>query len=170
VKKFRALFACLGVVSALVAGAPAAQAAQADAGCWQSGAQAGYGTTYTCHIWRTNHPWAMYGSAQFVPVGNVDAVLNAGNSWFVCQKKWVIKLEYGSLKNDWFAYTLSDNGYWGWVNATHFSAGGNWEPVPGLGHCPGGFGETATYPGDRPVHGRAWQTPGPDRESKVTIN
>ncbi|MDX8052040.1 hypothetical protein SK571_21825 [Lentzea sp. BCCO 10_0798] len=146
-----------------------APAAQAAAGCYQSGGHAGYGTTYTCNIWRTNHPWAMYGPGRITPIGNVEGVLNAGNSWFVCQKRFGIKLEYGSIKNDWFAYTLGDNGYWGWVSATHFSAGGNWEAVPGLAHCPGGFGDTAAYPGERPVP-HTWQVPGPDRESKVFIN
>ena len=54
--------------------APAAQAAGA---CYQSGSHAGYSTTYTCTIWRLNHQWAMYGSAIFRPVGNVDGYLNA---------------------------------------------------------------------------------------------
>lgn len=165
-KKLRALAAGIAVVGSLLVSAPAAQAA---AGCWQSGAHAGYSTTYTCQIWRGNHLWAMYGPGKLTPIGNVEGVLNAGNSWFVCQMRFGIKLEYGPVKNDWFAYTLGDNGYWGWVSATHFSAGGNWEPVPGLGYCPSGFGSTATYPGERPVP-HTWQLPGPDRESKVSVN
>ncbi|HEX8864410.1 MAG TPA: hypothetical protein VF821_02020 [Lentzea sp.] len=171
-KKLRALVACFAVAGSLVVGAPAAQAAGA---CYQSGAHAGYSTTYTCSIWRLNHQWAMYGGNKFTPVGNVEGYLNAGNSWFVCQRKFGITLQYGvngspDLINNWFAYTLGDNGFWGWVSATHFSAGGNMEPVPGLGYCPAGFGDTATYPGERPVPGKWWQTPGPDHEKKVTIN
>lgn len=165
-KKLRALVACLAVAGSLIVNAPAAQAAGS---CYPSGAHAGYSTTYTCHIWRSNHQWAMWGLGKLTPVGNVDGVLNAGNSWFVCQVRFTIKLEYGPIKNDWFAYTLGDNGYWGWVSATHFSAGGNWEPVPGLGYCPAGFGNSETYPGDRPRPGARWNIPGPDRESKVSI-
>jgi len=165
-RKLRALVACLAVAGSLVVTAPAAQAAGS---CYQSGPQAGYGTTYTCNIWRSNHLWAMYGPGKLTPIGNVEGVLNAGNSWFVCQMRFGVKLEYGPIKNDWFAYTLGDNGYWGWVSATHFSAGGNWEAVPGLAYCPSGFGTTATYPGERPVP-HTWRLPGPDRESKVSIN
>jgi hypothetical protein len=166
-KKLRALFACLAVAGSLVVSAPAAQAAGA---CYQSGAHAGYSTTYTCHIWRLNHQWAMWGFGSFHPVGNQQGFLNAGNSWFVCQARWKITLDYGgSLQNNWFAYTLGDNGYWGWVNATHFSAGGPMEPVPGLGYCPAGFGDSDTYPGERP-RPVGWETPGPDREKKVTIS
>jgi hypothetical protein len=101
---------------------------------------------------------------------SAPAAQAAGSCWFICQRKTVVKLEYGSIKNDWFAYTLGDNGYWGWVSATHFSAGGNWEPVPGLGHCPSGFGETEGHPGDRPRPGTRFVTPGPDGETSVRIN
>ncbi|MET8756632.1 hypothetical protein [Lentzea sp. NPDC004782] len=166
-KKLRAFAACLAVAGSLVVSAPTAQAAGA---CYQSGAHAGYSPTYTCAIWRSNHLWSMYGSATFTGRDNTTGVLGAGNSWFVCQRKWVVKLEYGPIKNDWFAYTLGDNGYWGWVNAAHFSAGGNWEPVPGLGICPGGFGETANYPGDQPRGGTRFDLSGPDHESNVSIN
>lgn len=166
-KKLRALVACLAVAGSLIVSAPAAQAAGS---CYQSGGRAGYGTTYTCNIWRSNHLWSMYGSGRFVGRDNTTGVLNAGNSWFVCQRKWVVKLEYGPIKNDWFAYTLGDNGFWGWVSAAHFSAGGNWEAVPGLGICPGGFGETENYPGDQPRGGSRFAIPGPDRESSVRIN
>lgn len=169
-KKLRALLACLAVAGSLVVNAPAAQAAGS---CYQSGGQAGYGTTYTCNIWRTNHLWAMFGTGKITPVGNIAGVLNAGNSWFVCQRTFGITLTYGTsggdIVNNWFGYTLGDNGYWGWVSATHFSAGGNMEPVPGLGYCPAGFGDTATYPGERP-RPVGWEVPGPDREKKVAIN
>jgi hypothetical protein len=158
------LFAVLG--SLVVTTAPA----QAAGSCYASGVHYGY-STYTCNLYRTNHPWGMWGSANFHLEGNVVGVLGAGDSWFVCQRKFGITLEYGGgVVNNWFAYTLADNGYWGWASATHFSAGGNMEPVPGLGYCPSGFGESSTYPGDRPAVGAPARTPGPDNEKSISIN
>jgi hypothetical protein len=97
-KTFRALVACLAVTGSLIVSAPAAQAAGA---CYQSGAHAGYSATYTCQIWRANHLWAMYGPGKLTPIGNVEGVLNAGTSWFVCQMRFGIKLEYGAVKPQW---------------------------------------------------------------------
>ncbi len=154
----------LGLTAATVVPATA----NAAASCYASGVHAGYSTA-TCHIYRTNHPWYMYGSATLKLVGNVDGILYAGNSWFVCQRRFGVRIDYGAVENDWFAYTLSDNGYWGWVSATHFSAGGNWQPVPGLATCPSGFGDSSTYPGDRPRPESRLELPGPDGGT-VTIN
>jgi len=158
------LFAVLG--SMVVTTTPA----QAAGSCYASGTHYGY-STYTCNIYRTNHPWSMYGSANLHLEGNVVGVLGAGNSWFVCQRRFGITLEYGGgVVNDWFAYTLTDNGYWGWVSATHFSAGGNMEAVPGLGYCPGGFGDSSTYPGNSPAIGGVLRLPGPDNEVSISYN
>ncbi|MFT7836545.1 hypothetical protein Q5530_10375 [Saccharothrix sp. BKS2] len=44
--------------------------ASATASYYSSGAQSGYPTS-TCHIYRTNHPWFVHGSANFTPVGDV---------------------------------------------------------------------------------------------------
>ncbi len=123
--------------------------AQAASGCSRTANHAGY-VTYNCYMYRSSvHVWHHYGSAVYHPIDNTTGVLNQGTSWFVCQRRFPVKIWYGSAANDYWAYTLSDNGWWGWVNAVYISGGSNWGTVPGLAGCPSGFGESATNPGDR---------------------
>ena len=81
---------------------------------------------YQCTLWRGNVP--VYGSYSTDPRygGTVVGRLNAGGraNWFLAQcvgnTAW-----YGQYFNYWWAYTLADNGRWGYVPLTYFAGGGN---------------------------------------------
>ena len=78
---------------------------------------------------------------EIIPQGR----LNAGTSWFVCQKQWIgyDNPPVGSARNNWWLYTLADvaypsgwNGGWGWFPATKIQGGANWGRIPGrLPNC-----------------------------------
>jgi hypothetical protein len=70
-------------------------------------------------------------------------VLDAGDSWFVCQRKFkgINNLPVAGAKNDWWLFTLADRakspstGAWGWFPANLISGGDDFKPVPGLRTC-----------------------------------
>lgn len=88
----------------------------------------------TCPDWSPNNWIPVYASpSSGTVVGHIYA---PGNDWYVCQWRfaaWVHTL-FG-YQNDWWAYTLADNGGWGWVPETYFRGGANFEPDAGLRHC-----------------------------------
>jgi hypothetical protein len=159
----------LAVVAVLaLGGAAVAAPAQAAAGCSPTSNHAGY-ATYNCYMYRSSvHVWHHYGSASYHGIDNTTGILYQGTSWFVCQRRFPVRIWYGSAANDYWAYTLSDNGWWGWVNAVYISGGVNWGPIPGLAGCPSGFGESAGYPGDRAA-GSLFSVP-IDGASRTEIN
>ena len=142
----RRILLCLVMAAGLVA--VAATPAQA-AGCARTSNHAGY-VTYNCYMYRSSvHVWNHWSSgANYNLADNASGVLNQGTSWFVCQRRFPVDVTYGSAANNWWAYTLSDNGWWGWVNAVYVSGGANWGALPGLATCSGSFGTTTSYPGD----------------------
>ncbi len=88
--------------------------------------------------------WGMSGTND-IPVYNLDAsppaivgwIDAAGNDWYVCQKQ-VTQYDpyaYAGYYNDWFAYTLADNGKWGWAPEVFFQGGDNMEPDRKLAMC-----------------------------------
>ncbi|KIH97214.1 hypothetical protein LP52_20395 [Streptomonospora alba] len=56
-------------------------------------------------------------------------------NWYMC---WFpgTELHLGGYYNDAWAYTMADNGQWGYVNQVYFQGGGNNEHDPGLPPCP----------------------------------
>jgi hypothetical protein len=65
--------------------------------------------------------------------------LGGDTNWFVGQS-YRSTFVSGSLRNGWWAFTLSDkdssgNSHWGWVPETFFKGGGNNEPDAGLFIC-----------------------------------
>src|SRR5262245_65158880 len=129
--------------------------ANAVTGCYRTSDHAGY-PTYNCYMYRSSvHLWNHWSTAlEYNLADNQTGILYQGTSWFVCQRTHPVDIYYGNAVNNWWAYTLGDNGWWGWVNAVYISGGANWGPVPGLAVCPGGFGDSTWYPGDRPGCGR----------------
>ncbi|OIJ28306.1 hypothetical protein [Nocardioides luteus] len=88
--------------------------------------------------------WGMSGTND-IPVYDLDAsppaivgwIDAAGNDWYVCQKQ-VTQYDpyaYAGYYNDWFAYTLADNGKWGWAPEVFFQGGDNMEPDRKLALC-----------------------------------
>jgi hypothetical protein len=58
--------------------------------------------------------------------------LHGGRNWVLCQAVGK-SVTYGKNVNHWWAYTLSDQGTWGWVNAVNARGGSNngkWKNVP----------------------------------------
>jgi len=56
--------------------------------------------------------------------------LHAGTNWVKCQWNGGM-VTLGSYANAWWAYTLSDQGHWGWVNAVYTTSGSNYAPYGG---------------------------------------
>jgi hypothetical protein len=123
-------------------------AAQAS-GCSRTSNHDGY-ITFDCYMYRSSvHVWHQWGNSSHYSLADNDTgVLNQGTSWFVCQRTFPVSVYYGNAANNWWAYTLSDNGWWGWVSADYLSGGANWGQEPGMAVCPSGFGITAGNPGD----------------------
>src|SRR5262245_33080742 len=106
---------------AVLAGAmvPASPAVAAS-GCSRTSNHAGY-VTYNCYMFKpVVHVWDMWQDSVVLQLyGNSDGLLYRGTSWFVCQRAFGVTIHDGSVKNNYWAYTLSDNNYWGWVSAAY---------------------------------------------------
>jgi hypothetical protein len=86
-----------------------------------------------CSMWRGavpvfEDPW---GEITGEPIGYL---WNANGNWFDCHKQTVTYYDSGYF-NDWWAYTMADNGEWGWVPEVYFSGGDDFERDGGLAHC-----------------------------------
>jgi hypothetical protein len=86
-----------------------------------------------CAMWRGAVPVyeERWHDASQEPIGYL---WNARGNWFVCERQGSTYGVSGYL-NDWWAYTLADNGEWGWVPEVYFSGGDDFEPDGGLVHC-----------------------------------
>ena len=129
-------------LAALVALSAAAPAAQAAEGCTKAGPKrdtphrGGAVSTRICHAYQT-------GDVVDMRRGGRAGVLDAGDSWFVCQRKFkgINNLPVAGAKNDWWLFTLADRakspstGGWGWFPANLISGGDDFKPVPGLRTC-----------------------------------
>ena len=60
--------------------------------------------------------------------------IHGGTNWVVCQSVGKT-VHYGRSYNHWWAYTLSDQGSWGWVNAVFAKGGGNNGKFKGVPAC-----------------------------------
>lgn len=90
-----------------------------------------------CPLWRANVPvYANPDQGNSAPV--VGTLIQGGSAnWFVGDH-YRSNYVSGSYYNHWWAYTLADNGRWGWVPEVYFSGGGNDETDAGLYLCGGG--------------------------------
>lgn len=65
----------------------------------------------------------------------IDTLYVGGTAnWFVGQQ-WRSRYTSGPYTNRWWAFTLGDNGRWGWVPQVFFSGGANDERDAGLHLC-----------------------------------
>ena len=87
-----------------------------------------------CPLWRGQVP--VYADPDHGNSAAVVGTLVYGGSanWFVGDEPHS-RYTYGSYYNRWWAYTLADNGHWGWVPEVYFSGGDNDEPDAGLYLC-----------------------------------
>jgi hypothetical protein len=70
--------------------------------------------------------------------GEYVGTLNEGGSanWFVCQEQhFYHPFSVNGFESNWWAFTMADNGYYGWVSVAFFSGGDNYEPDSGLRFC-----------------------------------
>lgn len=83
-----------------------------------------------CQMWRGNVPVL---NTNWHVVGHL---WNASGNWFVCQQRGgTYHVPGTSYYNNWWAYTLSDDGGWGWVSEAYFKGGNNYERDAGLRSC-----------------------------------
>jgi hypothetical protein len=125
----RAGVASLVLTAAAVCAGPVSTASATVAsdpgGCAPNGRTSSHGPEYVCGLWQSNVPVYSWPFAGEPVVGH----LNQGGraNWFTgqCQSVnddlspayfWV-----GPYYNSWWAYTLADNGQWGWVSLAYFS-------------------------------------------------
>lgn len=81
-------------------------------------------------MWRGNVPVV---NSNWKTVGHL---WSATGNWFVCQEQAAsYHLPGTSYSNNWWAYTESDDGGWGWVNEVYFKGGNNYERDAGLRLC-----------------------------------
>lgn len=67
----------------------------------------------------------------------VGTIYAPGNDWFICQKQVT---EFDPFPahgywNNWWAYTMADNGKMGWVPEVYFKGGGNNQADANLAKC-----------------------------------
>lgn len=97
-----------------------------------------HGTTVQrCNLWRTASvlEWEQCGPYCSLSVSQ-GTVLSGSGNWFVCQVYYPTEPRaIGANWSSWWAYTLSDQGEWGFVNQVSFSGGGNNQPDSRLRRC-----------------------------------
>ncbi|GAA4895154.1 hypothetical protein ACFPM3_20930 [Streptomyces coeruleoprunus] len=112
--------------------APTASAAAAgsDPGaCVANGRTSAYGPQYVCGLWRGNVPVYSWPYANEPVVGYLYEGGRA--NWFTGQCRSYNNnltpayFHLGGYYNSWWAYTMADNGKWGWVNLVYFAGGDN---------------------------------------------
>lgn len=65
----------------------------------------------------------------------VDRLDQGGSeNWFICQAQGETHWLDGRVTN-WWAWTMGDDGKWGWVSLVYFAGGSNFEPDGGLRRC-----------------------------------
>ena len=90
----------------------------------------GTGTPVMAYMPRTSD------SSAYTPI--VD-YLHPGKNWITCQAKGASMAE-GRYYNNWYAYTLGDNGHWGWVSALGAVGGSNYQGFANVPLCNGSHG------------------------------
>jgi serine/threonine protein kinase len=71
--------------------------------------------------------------------GTVSGYIHPGTNWVICQAQGKT-VTLGQYFNDWWAWTESDHGGWGWVNAVDAHGGDNNGPYGGVPMCNGAHG------------------------------
>jgi hypothetical protein len=86
-----------------------------------------------CPIWTA--PVPVYGG-QAGPNHTVVGHLNYGDdsNWFICNRLAGWTYSYGGYSSPYWAYTVADNGQYGWVSGVYFAGTANY--FVGLPECP----------------------------------
>lgn len=91
-----------------------------------------------CPLWRGNVPVYRFENGQVAEeVGRLN--LGGTANWFECQFQFTNEpYSFNGATNNWWAYTMADNGQWGWVPEVFFEGGDDFEADSGLALCFGG--------------------------------
>ncbi|MFI5896256.1 hypothetical protein ACIA5D_39770 [Actinoplanes sp. NPDC051513] len=134
-----------GVAAATAA--PAAAAATDDQPCARPQVSRASHWVQYCPLWKANVP--VYSSPDLGNGAPVVGYLVQGGSanWFVGDR-YRSNYTYSGYSNHWWAYTLADNGRWGWTPEVFFAGGGDNETDGGLYLCDAGpkFNDCPTLP------------------------
>jgi hypothetical protein len=123
--KFAVLLAAamLAIPLLIVSASPAS--AHDSSPCGPVTAWYGYEIQY-CPLWTA--PVPVY-AGRDQSTKRVGWLYSASGNWFICQQNHgSATAHYGPYYNNWWAYTVADNLYWGWVPEVYFQGGGNNEP------------------------------------------
>ena len=77
-------------------------------------------------------------AAGATPPAPASWMYGTDGKYFLCDAQFTNAMFYHpkGWRNNWWAYTRSDFGVWGWVSETYFAGGANDEPDYGLRSCP----------------------------------
>jgi hypothetical protein len=130
------LAAAAATASLLASGAGSASGASATDGqpCARPQVTRARHVVQYCPLWRGNVPVYRSPAAgnNQRPVGHLAEGGSA--NWFVGDH-YASRYQLGSYYHHWWAFTLADNGRWGWVPEVYFAGGGNDETDAGLYVC-----------------------------------
>jgi hypothetical protein len=79
------------------------------------------------------------GSPVLTGAGSSAGYLHQGTNWVLCQAQGRTEVQ-GQYYNYWWAWTKSDQGLWGWVNAVSAAGGANNGAFGGVPMCNGAHG------------------------------
>lgn len=115
-----AFFATLATCAAMLPAVAAPASASDPGACARNGRTIFGRAEYQCSLWRGSVP--VYASAWTGT--SVVGYLNQGGraNWFLSQCVGTTA-HLGRYANYWWAYTLADNGRWGFVPLTYFAGG-----------------------------------------------
>jgi hypothetical protein len=135
----RRSFGALGIgalsVFAMIVVTPSAASAYDGSPCGGPWWHPTYGTVQTCPDWSPDNWIPVYNGVGPYGAFPVDAIYAPGDDWYICQFQGPTAV-VGSYENDWWAWTVGDNGRSGWVPEVYFAGGGNYEPDANLAYCP----------------------------------
>lgn len=121
--KFKTAFTTALVTCAAASAVAAPEAFASDPGACARNGRAIFGRAeYQCSLWRGNVPvYSGYSTSS-----NVVGYLYRGGraNWFLSQCVGNVA-HLGGYFNYWWAYTLADDGRWGFVPLTYFAGGAN---------------------------------------------
>ncbi len=125
------LAAATAVIAGALVTAPSPANAQDNQPC---GRLVRNNTARICPDWAPNGriPVFDHSGPGRTQIGHINA---AGDDWYACQAEGDTYV-LGNARNNWWAYTMADNGEWGMVSQVYFLGGSNFERDGNLQNCP----------------------------------
>jgi hypothetical protein len=110
------------------------------------------GGHYTCS-WYVPGDGVSAGTPVLSSTAQIVGYLHKGRNWIICQQQGAERTS-GSHHNDWYGWTLSDHGGYGWANALYASGGADDGRFAFAPNCNGAHGSppsTTTPPAPPPT-------------------